>query len=320
MEILHKVRMTPKDFFLHLGAMVALYITVPTLLVLLFSIIDSAFPIVRDYYSNYTPNISFPVATLIVVFPIFLLLSWLLQKSYAEDSHKKNLIMRKWLLYITLFVSGIVIAGDLVTVIYYFLDGQLITNAFILKVIAVFVVATAVFVYYIFLLLNKVTSSHNKIAAVIASLAILAVIAVGFSVVGSPRTQRLNRYDEMKVTDLQGIQYQIINYWQQKGKLPEALSDLNDPLSSFMVPNDLETGAAYDYEKVTATTFKLCAEFNKNNIGKQPGISNSSAMLGRENLELWQHTGGQYCFERTIDPERYPMLNKTQQKAPPILE
>ena len=36
---------------------------------------------------------------------------------------------------------------------------------------------------------------------------------------------RLFRFDDQKVNDLTMLQYQIVNYWQQKERLPLALRD-----------------------------------------------------------------------------------------------
>jgi len=128
-----------KDFFLHLGAIVGLYTVAVSFINLLFKIINKAFPEVgaNIYVWGGGSEISLPIATLIVFFPIFVILSRLVHKIYIENPAKKDLAIRKWLTYITLFVAGIALAGDLVTVLYKFLDGQDLTAAFMLKALAV---------------------------------------------------------------------------------------------------------------------------------------------------------------------------------------
>src|SRR6185295_18199642 len=103
-----------KDFFINLGATVALYTVVISLVNLLFRIINTAYPQITNYYYGST-SISFPVAVLVIAFPILIVLMWLMEKQYKATD--KSLI-HKWLSYITLFVAGIVFAGDLITVIY----------------------------------------------------------------------------------------------------------------------------------------------------------------------------------------------------------
>lgn len=302
-------KMTPRDFFLNLGALITLYITVPTLLTLIFRIIDEAYPrIERVYYT--VSSISFPVATLIVVFPLFILFSWLMFKSYKDVPEKREHFLKKWIIYITLFISGALIVGDLVTVLYYFLDGQLMTTGFILKVLAVLIVAGAVFGYYISDLLGRLTPQRNKIWMGVAVVLVLGSIIWGFSVIGSPRTQRLMKYDQMKQDDLQSIQAQIVNYWQQKSALPQSLDGLSNPLSGFMVPVDPQTQQPYEYIKVSDKGFQLCATFNResrnNNADTETRALTSQIYPYNFADENWKHGEGQVCFTRTIDPELYP--------------
>src|SRR5579872_6388966 len=150
-----KPKASAKDFFLNLGTIVALYTTVISLLNLLFTVINRAYPQVTTYsyngtyYGSSSSSISWPVAVLIIFFPIFILLMWLLERSYHIEPEKKHLGVRKWLTYITLFIAGLTLAGDLVTVLYFFIDGQELTTGFLLKVFVVLVITAAVFFYYI---------------------------------------------------------------------------------------------------------------------------------------------------------------------------
>src|SRR3989344_1993039 len=98
-------RASAKDFFLHLGSIVALYVVVGNFINLLFKIINQSFPEVvsYSYYFGGGSQISLSVATLIIVFPIFVLLSWTTHQTYEQSPEKKSLSVRKWLTYITLF-------------------------------------------------------------------------------------------------------------------------------------------------------------------------------------------------------------------------
>src|SRR3990167_3633568 len=161
-------RASAKDFFLHLGAIVALYVIAGNFINLLFRIINKAYPEVAsyNYYFQSGSEISLPVATLIIVFPIFVILSSLVNKIYEITPEKRELGIRKWLTYITLFVAGIMLAGDLITVLYKFLDGQDLTSAFLLKAIIVLLVAGAVFGFYLQDIRDKISSRSRKILAI----------------------------------------------------------------------------------------------------------------------------------------------------------
>ena len=130
----------------------------------------------------------------------------------------------------------------------------------------------------------------------------------GFFIMGTPGQVRLYRFDNEKLADLQNIQWQIVNFWQQKQTLPAALEELNDPISGWEMPMDPQ-GEEYRYEKTGDLSFRLCATFNAASRGGTP----SEAMPARAYGSLdgsFEHGAGEACFDRTIDPERYPPYTK----------
>jgi len=137
---------TGKDFFLHLGLIISLYTGVGFLLNLLFNIINSAYPKVAGY-SYYTPSISLPVAALIIITPVFLILAAFISKIELANPEKKDIWVSRWASYLTLFLAGGIVVGDLITVVYFFLDGQDLTTAFLLKVLSILIIPGAVFGY-----------------------------------------------------------------------------------------------------------------------------------------------------------------------------
>jgi hypothetical protein len=302
-------KLTAKDFFLHIATTILLFAGTIALLNILFEVINVAFPqVTQNEYYNPSRSISFPVATLIVVFPLFLFLANLIQKSFVIDPSKKEFAIRKWLIYITLFVAGVVLSGDLITLIYFFLDGQELTTGFLLKILSVLVVIGLIFCYFIDDLKNKLTKSRRNIWRIVAIVLVIGTIVLGFSVLGSPQSQRQYRYDEQKVNDLQNIQWQIINYWQQKGSLPNSLTDLEDPISGYTTPIDSQTNESYVYKKNSSLSFDLCADFNKISQGNSQNFPRVEYIvpIGKPG-DNWQHEAGNVCFERSIDPELYPV-------------
>ena len=91
---------------------------------------------------------------------------------------------------------------------------------------------------------------------------IIISIVWGFAVLGSPRTQRLIKYDEQKISDLQNINNQITNYYSSKGTLPNTLTEMANG-SYYITQTDAQNGKPYEYAKTSGTTYNLCAEFNK---------------------------------------------------------
>ncbi len=303
---------TPKDFLLWFGAMLALYGSVISLITLLFQYIDYAFPDPLEYYSYiepYSGGMRFAMASLIVLVPLTLVLMRLLRKDMAAVPDKKDLWVRRWALVLTVFIGGAVVVGDLITLINYFLGGDL-TTRFLLKVATVLFVAGAVFLHFIADLKGYWVEnpSRAKMVGYAAGILVALSIIAGFFIMGSPTQVRLYRFDDQKVSDLQSIQSQIVNYWQQKEAFPKSLTDLEDPISGFIVPKDPQSGEAYEYILGEGMSFQLCATFNAESQGQpRPYESYPS---GKEE-DNWQHPQGRHCFERSIDPDRYPPLEKS---------
>lgn len=306
---------TPKDFFLWAGAMVALYVSVFSLITLLFEYINYAFPdVLEDYVDPYSGTIRFAMASLIVLFPVFLLLMRLIRNDIARNAEKRDLWVRRWALFLTVFVAGAAIAVDLITLINYFLGGDL-TTRFALKVVVVLLVAGAGLLHFLADIWGYWVQNPSRAQMVGwgAGALILCSIAAGFFIMGSPSQIRLYRFDDQKVTDLQNIQWQVVNYWQQKEMLPKTLAEVADPISGFMIPVDPQSGEQYGYKTTGVLKFQLCATFNAESRSTQT-IERTVPMPvgGKDIQDTWQHGVGEVCFDRTIDPERYPPFRKTQ--------
>ncbi|MEK7539581.1 MAG: DUF5671 domain-containing protein [Patescibacteria group bacterium] len=293
-----KPKVSAKDFFLNLGAFIALFILVGNLIGLLFTIIDNAYPKITNGYNYFgSSSISWPVATLVVFFPIFILLMWFLEREYRVEPERQNNVTHRGLTYVTLFISGCVIAGDLITVVYYFIDGQELTAGFLLKVLVLFIVVSSIFIYFVSDLRGKLTKSSRIVWRFFASFILIASIVWGFAVLGSPRTQRLMKYDEQKVSDLQNFNGQVISYYSNKGILPKTMEEIASYNNYYASKIDSQTQKPYKYQKIDDTTYNLCADFNKASDDKNArtypyGIS-------------WTHPGGYYCFLETINPNTY---------------
>lgn len=307
-----KTALSPKDFFLHVGVIATLYWATASLITLVFQIINIALPDATQsfYYDPYSGPIRFAIASLIIVFPAFLFLSKLVRKTYEKDAEKRDSGFRKFLIYLTLFLAGGIILGDLVAILNSFLGGEL-SLRFFLKAVTLGAVLGLIFGYYIYELRKKtpkktsVTRTYEWIAVV----AVIAAVVVGFYYLGSPFTQRDMTLDRERVNDLQSLQWQIVNYYQAKEVLPGSLSEIEDSLSGFRIPTDPETGESYEYSVTGDLSFELCALFAHQS---DPRVEYSLAYpADRYGLDSnWEHEAGRDCFERTIDPDLYPPLKQ----------
>jgi hypothetical protein len=314
-----KPKVTPKDFFLWFAAMLFLYAGVFNYVALVWDYINYSFPDPLQYYPSdpYQSGISWEMASLIVLAPLFLVLMWWIHRSIKADSTRGEIWIRRWALYLTLFVAGVTIAVDLIYVLYAFLSGTDLTARFLLKALVVLAVAAVGFMHFLADLWGywEQFPGRNRFVALATALLVAITVIAGFFIVGTPAQARLYRFDEQKVSDLTSIQYQIVNYWQSKQRLPISLSDLNDSISNFTVPNDAQSGKPYTYKITGAHSFQLCATFNAETHGNNPILARPSEPMavgeaGKPIADNWLHGAGEACFDRAIDPERYPPFSK----------
>lgn len=317
---MNQTKTTPKDFFLHLGATIALYVSVGALVNLVYAIINNRFPDALAGYF-YAGSIAWPISMLIVLVPILYVLEWLIKKDIDVVPEKKEIWVRRWRIYLTIFIGGAIMAGDLVALINTYLNGE-ISVRFFYKFLALLVIIGVIFTYYI---LNRSWKAPKtrKTLAVIALVIVLVSIVGGFLIAGSPTKQRDIRFDNQRVNDLQNTQWQITTYWQTKGKLPVQLSDLNDAISGVRVATDPQTEAQYEYSVKGERSFELCATFLRDyedmkgrgayyagGYGYAPRADISVSYPAGGVGETWMYKAGRNCFQRTIDPDRFPPAPK----------
>ncbi len=307
---------TPKDFFLWLGAIIALYGSVTSFIALLFEYINYTFPdALASYGDPYGGAVRLSMAALIVLVPTTIVLLHLIRGTIVVEAGKAIIWVRRWALVLTLFIATVTVLIDLVTLINTFLGGE-ITIRFGLKVAVVLLVAVGVFLHFLadlkgYWIAN--VKKGNMVGIAVGILAVATVVA-GFFIIGTPSHVRDLRLDSQRVSDLQSIQSQVTYYYQQKQKLPKSLSDLTDPLANFIVPVDPETSAAYSYTSTSTLSFSLCATFKAASSDQKGrgGVGPTNMTYPSMGIDMggisdnWQHTTGQACFTRTIDPQKFP--------------
>jgi hypothetical protein len=232
-------------------------------------------------------------AGLLIAFPIFLSLSYVIGRGVRLDPEKRASKIRKWLTYITLFVAAMVLIGDLTFLVFKLLSGELPTRV-LLKVLVVLVIAGIVFLHYLADLRGEEREAAGATRARVPPRAVaaatLAVLVLGLVTAGSPRLERLRRLDELRLEDLRAIRQGIGN-WTQKGRaLPASLGALaTDPDSPVLRLRDPETQKPYDYRLIDDRHYELCATFaTADSLGNagHPG----------EAAGFWKHPVDRTCY------------------------
>jgi membrane protein YqaA with SNARE-associated domain len=98
-------------------------------------------------YGSALQAIRWDLSSLIVAFPLFIAVSWRVSIAMRRDPTRRASKTRRSLTYIMLFIGSLTLIGDVITLIYNFLGGELSTR-FVLKVFTVAVIAGGVVAYY----------------------------------------------------------------------------------------------------------------------------------------------------------------------------
>jgi len=139
-----------RDAFLYLVMFTTLYWSAYHLGSLLFQVIDRAFPDPADARTaeRVLHAVRWSVSALVVSFPVFAAVAWSIERGLRRDPVKRDSKVRRQLTYLTLFVAGGGLIGDLSTLVYNLLGGGL-TVRFVLKVLVVAAIGGTAFVHYL---------------------------------------------------------------------------------------------------------------------------------------------------------------------------
>src|SRR5580658_5563091 len=139
--------LTAREAFLYLLVFSTLYFAAWNLGSLLFIFIDRAFPDATgvDYLGEAQ---RWSTAAVIIGFPVFLLLARYIGKQIELNPFKRLSPARRWLTYLTLFLASGALLGDVTTLLFNLLGGDL-TIRFVLKILVVALIAGSCFTYYL---------------------------------------------------------------------------------------------------------------------------------------------------------------------------
>jgi len=148
--------LSAREGFMYIVMFSTLYLSAYNVGSIIFELIDRAFPDpARPEYAEWSiAAIRWSVSSLIVAFPVFSYVSWLIARGGRIDPTKRSSRIRKQLTYLTLLLGACVLLGDLTALVYSLLGGEL-TVRFVLKAATIGVITGAIFGYYLYDLRNE---------------------------------------------------------------------------------------------------------------------------------------------------------------------
>lgn len=282
--------LSARDAFVYLVLFTALYAAAYHLGSLTFDLINLAFPdrsMDASYGQYVRMGMRWSIASLVVAFPVFAFMTRKINREIAGDPGKRRSKVRRWLTYLTLFVAACVLIGDVTTLVYNALGGEL-TVRFGLKVLTVAIIAGAVFGYYLHdLQLDE--RQRPSVAAlrrgigVATPLVMGAVALAGAVAMGSPDSIRKERLDGRRVSDLRQLSRMVDFFHTRRGGLPPSLDELSREPGVAALPTDPDTERLYEYRVTGPKAYQLCAVFERTSEG--------------DGQNFWWHGAGRYCFE-----------------------
>ena len=140
-----------REAFVYLVLFSTLYVSAFNLGGLIFQFINRTFPdpaidpVLALQASR--EAIRWSISLLVVAFPVFVFVSWTNERAVRRDQSRRLSKVRRWLTYLTLFVAASILIGDVTSIVYNLLGGEL-TTRFVLKVLTVGVISGAVFGHF----------------------------------------------------------------------------------------------------------------------------------------------------------------------------
>ena len=315
---------------LNLFSFVLLGIIAGALGALFYQIINHYFPdaLMSKTLYGYRESFSFAaihyaMSALIIGFPIYCLSMYLWLKGFKKDKEKNESKLTKWLTYLILFVVSITIIGDLIALVYTFLQGEL-SMRFFLKTLTIFFITGIIFSFY-FLERRKVQyhkvvpQNIFKIFGWAVTGIVLVAIIVGFVIVGAPSKERKRGFDRQRIRDLNELTTCINGYAQKYRRLPSSLNELKDTAtySYCAKEKDPETQKPYTYRVITHPKtngivydgeFELCANFALESKEETNEEGKFSYFMNNRSNRWENHSAGRNCNKITARL-RFPILS-----------
>jgi len=259
-----------KYSFYYLLSLVALIFTAISAGLIIFGIIDRsvADALVQDYYRNLDGQFKFAISALLVAGPIYYLSTSLINKGLKKEELTLDSPLRRWLTYLIIFVNALIILGVFIGTVYNFLSGAL-TARFLLKLLSVLVIASAIFSYYFYDIKKKAVLAKdrfNRYFALISAVLLSVIFISAWFFVELPADARAKRLDQNLMNNIYQLENAVNNYHALYNYLPSNLEELKSDQDIYLEDrylSDPETGRLIEYRLEDDNHFSFCAEFRR---------------------------------------------------------
>ena len=275
-----------RDAFLYMLAFVTLGIWTVALVWLVDILADWAFPSSLDLsytVTTFRDQAAGQIASLMLAFPIFLAVSSAIVRETRRRPEALESGVRKWLTYIALVVTAVVLLGDGIWFLTQFLLGD-VTMRFAIRAFALFAVSGGVFWYYLGTVRREeAPKSRDAFFGWSATVIVLVALGFGFFGIGSPSHNRDVDFDQRKVRNLKEVARNLSDYYSREKTLPQTLAAAvpYDPT----IAQDPQSGVPFEYVPAKNGAYSVCADF----------LTVDRAQL-TDNAPFWKHPAGHFCF------------------------
>ena len=336
MNTLH-TKNTPREFVTYIGYIVSYLAVALSGMSFAFALLNVIFPEVGSYTSlGYTDVFSaLGIFTTAVI--VFLIMVHVVVRLVKQGGTNPESKVRTWTLYIGQFIGYVTLAITLAIAIKYFFGGEF-TVRFALKSLVVLLIGVDAVLFFRHELTRTDSTPAwvSTVMSVVAGIILVVSIIGTFMYLGTPNIARSIKHDEQRVSDLQSLNSNIINWYQSRGTLPTDLAELKK-VDYYQEPRDPHymQGRVYTYQVTDAKklSYEICgtfdlgsdnkfvvrkdrATYNNNNVYGSSVVAlrateDSSGPVSETNLDNpWHHGEAKHCYTKTIDTKQYPIFEK----------
>lgn len=290
-----------KFAFFYLLSLIALVFVALAVGMIIFQIINKEIvDLINDYSGRYSDGaMRFAISSIIIATPIYYISTRQIYKNLYDGKLDKESAVRKWLTYLILLVSIVVMIGWLIGTINSFLEGELTSKA-ILKSLTALVISGGIFAFYLYDIRREKIEGHKdkimKMSFFASLIAVLIVFVSALFIVDSPQEVRKKKMDERIINNFYSIQNALNEYYNNEGALPDKLAILDeetDYLSNKELTNPINN-EPYVYNVLEEDKYELCATFQSSNKEQE----NHGDYYYSYHEKEWEHDAGYQCLEK----------------------